>query len=261
MSDKLFDLEMTAAGEWSASGKPRFNNPDGSQFGGYVSGLLLAAILQEPGKRGTPVAMTGVFMTRVAIAPLKVRTAKLRAGNSLEFWQAEIVQEQKLCAQATITLAQRPQGGPSFGWIEMPKLANPESLPSTEYIAGTPGWTQSFDRRIAKGRPLEKSDGHSLIWATEFDDHPVDYPRLAMFADMFPPRTYYGTGERRGSATVSFSTYFHASDEEVAKVGHDYILLEGRGRRGSHGVCDLTAAIWRRDGLLLATTEQLCWFR
>jgi hypothetical protein len=36
--------------------------------------------------------------------------------------------------------------------------------------------------------------------------------------------------------------------------------MYGRGRRGSGGVCDLTAEIWRRDGLLLATTEQMWWF-
>ena len=135
--------------------------------------------------------------------------------------------------QATITLAQRPQSGPSFGWIEMPKVADPESLPRAR-IAGASGASaiyDSTDRRGVRGLPPEKpEDGISWIWTKVGDNHPIDYPRLAMVADMCAPRAFYGTEKLSGSSTVSFSTYFHASEEEVARSGDVYLLLEGRGR-------------------------------
>ena len=44
-------------------------------------------------------------------------------------------------------------------------------------------------------------------------------------------------------------------------VGADFVLQQAHGRRGADGVCDLSASLWRRDGVLLATTEQLVWFK
>jgi acyl-CoA thioesterase len=257
----LFDLAPSGPNEWRAAGTDRFAQPNGSQFGGYVSGLMMAAILAEPERRGAPVSMTGSFLYRVTKGPLTIRTKNLRTGGSLAFWQAEIVQDGKLCAQSTITLALRPEAGPNFGWVEMPSASTPEQIPSEPPIQGAPGWREVFDQRWFKGWPLSQGDSHSLCWAKEVGDNAVGYPELALFADMFPPRVFLATGNRWASSTISFSTYFHANAEEVGATGADYILLEGRGRRGSYGTCDVTAALWRRDGLLLATTEQLCWFR
>jgi acyl-CoA thioesterase len=260
-SAPVFEIAPAGSNEWSAAGTDRFAQPNGSQFGGYVSGLMMAAILSEPDRRGAPVAMTGSFLYRVTKGPFAIRTTNLRTGGSLAFWQAEIVQDGKLCAQSTITLAQRPTGSPNFGWLEMPDVTLPEKIPDEPPPQGAPGWRSTFDQRWVKGWPLINGDHHSLCWSKEVGDVAVDYPQLTLFADMFPPRVFAATGERFAASTISFSTYFHASADEVAGTGADFILLEGRGRRGSYGTCDVTAALWRRDGLLLATTEQLCWFR
>jgi acyl-CoA thioesterase len=95
----------------------------------------------------------------------------------------------------------------------------------------------------------------------EDDGEPVDHARLSMFADLFPPRVYYGLPGMRPTATVTLSIYFHATAEEIAAIGPDFVLQHATGRSGSAGIADLTGSLWRRDGLLLATTEQLCWFR
>jgi len=262
MAEELFELAMTAPGVWSASGKERFQQPNGSQFGGYVSGLMVSATLGEPTKRGMPIAMTGAFMSRVQVGPLQIHTTRLRSGSTLEFWQAAIFQNDALCAQATITLAQRPESSPDFGWIAMPEAPPPETLARDVYEPPAPPTLNTFDNRSVRAGPgLRPKDGVSVCWTKDDNGAPMDYPRLAMFADKFGPRAMFATGRHVASSTVSFSTYFHASESEVAGIGTEYILQEGRGRRGSHGTCDLTAAMWRRDGLLLATTEQLCWFR
>jgi hypothetical protein len=89
----------------------------------------------------------------------------------------------------------------------------------------------------------------------------LDHAVLTMIADMFPPRASLAAGAPPNSSTISNSVYFHATEEEIAEVGDDFVLMHGRGRQGGGGVCDLTAEIWRRDGKLLVTTEQLWWFR
>jgi acyl-CoA thioesterase len=44
-------------------------------------------------------------------------------------------------------------------------------------------------------------------------------------------------------------------------VGDDYVLNEATGTRGEHSTSGQQARLWSRDGALLATTEQLCWYR
>jgi hypothetical protein len=47
----------------------------------------------------------------------------------------------------------------------------------------------------------------------------------------------------------------------LAAVGTDYILNQPPGTRGEQSPSALQARLWRRDGVLLATSEQLCWYR
>ena len=57
------------------------------------------------------------------------------------------------------------------------------------------------------------------------------------------------------------SVYFHATADEIAAVGDDYILNEATGTRAEHSTSGQQANLWRSDGTLLITTEQLCWYR
>jgi acyl-CoA thioesterase len=259
MPHEFFEVTPVGEGRWSASGKDRFAEHKGAQFGGYVMGLLMTAVLNEASRRGEPIAMTCTFLSRVVNAPLTIATKRLRQGSALEFWAAEIVQgeSEAPCVQATITLAERP-ATPRFAWTEMPAAAAPESIARSTQ---GPPMVVSFDQRPVRGFPPFGKDGVSVNWLREDDGRPVDHARLVMFADMFAPRAFYGTGEIRASSTVSCSIYFYASAAEVAAIGADYVLQQGYGRRGADGVCDLSAALWRRDGLLLATSEQLAWFK
>ena len=44
-------------------------------------------------------------------------------------------------------------------------------------------------------------------------------------------------------------------------MGDDYILVECEGRVGGGGASDERSSYWTRDGKLLATSEQLAWYR
>jgi acyl-CoA thioesterase len=57
------------------------------------------------------------------------------------------------------------------------------------------------------------------------------------------------------------SVYFHADDDELVAVGTDLILNESVGTRGVRSTAGQQSRLWSRSGQLLATTEQLCWYR
>ena len=63
------------------------------------------------------------------------------------------------------------------------------------------------------------------------------------------------------TTTLSLTAYLHATVEELAEVGDDFILVECEGRVGGGGASDERSSYWRRDGKLLATSEQLAWYR
>ena len=54
---------------------------------------------------------------------------------------------------------------------------------------------------------------------------------------------------------------FDTPDAEIAAVGDDYILSEVAGVRAEGSTSGLTMRLWSRSGALLATSEQLCWFK
>ena len=82
-----------------------------------------------------------------------------------------------------------------------------------------------------------------------------------MITDNSAPRAFYALGPTVMTTTLSLTVYLHATAEEVAAVGDDYILVECEGRVGGRGASDERSSYWRRDGKLLATSEQLAWYR
>ena len=92
-------------------------------------------------------------------------------------------------------------------------------------------------------------------------DRRLDHIQLAYLADQYAPRSFFWGVGLRPSATITMSVYFHATDDELAEAGTDYILNEASGTRGSHATSGQQARLWSRTGALLATTEQLAWYR
>jgi acyl-CoA thioesterase len=63
------------------------------------------------------------------------------------------------------------------------------------------------------------------------------------------------------TTTLTLTVYLHATAAEVAEVGNDFVLVEYEGRVGGGGASDERSSYWTRDGKLLATSEQLAWYR
>jgi acyl-CoA thioesterase len=141
--------------------------------------------------------------------------------------------------------------------LQMPDAPDPARL---ERIYAPPPQGLQSDIRQVTGE-YDSGDTRGLIWVRDASGRPLDHLLLAYLADQYAPRSFFWGGGPSPSATISMSVYFHATDDELAAVGDDYILNEATGTRGEHSTSGQQARLWSRDGALLATTEQLCWYR
>jgi acyl-CoA thioesterase len=82
-----------------------------------------------------------------------------------------------------------------------------------------------------------------------------------MVTDNSPPRVMYALGHSVMSTTLSLTTYLHATEQDLARIGEDFILIECDGQVGNDGASDERSNYWSRDGRLLATSVQLAWYR
>jgi hypothetical protein len=163
---------------------------------------------------------------------------------------------------AIVTLARRPPT-PPFAFAVMPQAPAPESLPAppAPSEAMRHYGAASFDRRSMEGfPPTPGTDSRSLAWVRSMRG-PFDKALLGMVTDNSAPSAMYALGPTIRTTTLTLTCYLHATAEELAELGDDFILVECEGRVGGGGASDERSSYWSRSGKLLATSEQLAWYR
>lgn len=217
----------------------------------------------EPHAFGEALSLTLTYAAGLPAGDLDVRTRRLRQGGSIGVWEVEILPagSDQVGAHAIVTLARRPST-PRFAFATMPAAPDPESLPSPDLgLASQHYGASAFDRRTLEGFPPKPGDSsRSLAWVRSRRG-PLDKALLGMITDNSAPRAMYALGPTIMTTTLSLTAYLHATVEELAEVSDDFILVECEGRVGGGGASDERSSYWRRDGKLLATSEQLAWYR
>ncbi len=254
-------LTPLAPGRWTSLAGPEWSNPGGGLWGGYAIGLCIRVLESEPEALGEALSLTLTYAEGLPSGELEVRTRRIRQGGSVGVWEVELLPAgtDRVGVHGIVTMARRPKT-PDFAFAKMPDAPDPESLPSPEmpnshYGAG------AFERRPVEGFPPTPSgDSRSLTWARSRRG-PLDKALLGMMTDNSAPRAMYALGPAVMTTTLSLTAYLHATVEELAEVGDDFILVECEGRVGGGGASDERSSYWRRDGKLLATSEQLAWYR
>ncbi len=259
----LFDLIAQGPGRWSTLAGPEWKNPSGPLWGGYPIGLCLNVITAEPEARGEPLSITLTYVTGLREGEIEIRTRRLRQGGSVGAWDVDLrnAGTEEIGVHAIVTLATRPNT-PAFLFAKMPNAPAPETLP----IPVSPGGNrhfgaQAFERRTAEVFPIQQAaSSYSTAWVRPRLG-PWNKAMLGMLTDNSPPRAFYALGRSVMTTTLSLTVYLHATAREVADAGDDYLLVEYEGRVGGGGASDERSTYWRRDGKLLATSEQLVWYR
>jgi acyl-CoA thioesterase len=259
--DDAVRLEPAGANRWRAHADPDHESING-MFGGWTSAVLLAGMTASAPSGMRPSALTVNFLSVVAPGSDPVlHVEHLGGSRSIDHWRADLRSGdgEVLLATATAVLTARRPTEAHDQWTR-PDAAAPETLDEF-HPPGTQG--QQTDLRLLSGRPESygKGDTRTSAWVRLVSGRPLDHLQLAYLADQFAPRSFYWGVGLRPSATLTMSVYFHATDEELAEVGSSYILNEATGTRGTHATSGQQARVWSPTGPLLATTEQLAWYR
>ena len=219
----------------------------------------------EPEAVGEALSLTLTYAAGLPSGELDIRTRRLRQGGSIGVWEVELLPagSDQVGVHAIVTMARRPST-PDFAFAKMPDAPDPESLPAPETpdeaLRGTTAHRRSSGARWRAFRPSRPETSRSLAWVRSRRG-PMDKALLGMITDNSAPRAMYALGPTIMTTTLSLTAYLHATVEEIAEVGDDFILVECEGRVGGGGASDERSSYWRRDGKLLATSEQLAWYR
>jgi acyl-CoA thioesterase len=238
-------------------------------FGGVTAAALLNAVMLHEKRIGTPVAMTVNYCAPVAKGDFTVTVREVRTNRSTQHWYIELSQPAEgVSVTATAVFAARRETWSHFPG-EMPKAAPPESLLKLP-TRGLMEWMQYYDFRFAKNmpvppRPVPADDdlGSPLshVWMKMQPERLLDFLSLMAISDTFFGRIFHVRKSMIRIGTISMTTYFHVDAEEIAAVGSGFLFGTADANVFNKGYSDQVAAMWSREGKMLATSHQLTYFR
>lgn len=260
--DSALALDLIDADVRRGATHPEWANMVGP-FGGITAAAMVRAIDTHPDRIGEPLALTLNYAAPVADGAFDLSLRVVRTNRTNQHWNVELRQDGETKATATAVFATVRET-----WADTE--ARPPGAPPPEEVA--PGslarvirWAQLYDMRFVEGpmpgagaQPSPSST--TTLWVRDKAQRPVDYPALTALCDVFYPRVYL----RRGVApagTISLTTYFLADRRQLDAVGGDFVLATAHANHFSGGYFDQSAKVWSRDGVLLATTHQIVYFK
>jgi acyl-CoA thioesterase len=259
--DRALGIEQSGTGAWRAVADPNYESLNG-MFGGWTAALALRAVMDSAPQETKPSVLNVNFISKIDPGvSVIVKTRHTGGSRAIGHWMAELMSEDEgtTFAIASVVLASRRS---SDGHVDVaaPRAPDPDSLELVFPAPGTAGERCAM-RPIEGFPPYDRSTTYSTAWVKETSGRPVDHLQLAFLSDFRPPRSFFWSGGPRPSATLALCVYFHATDEEVADLGDDYLLSEAFGIRGEQSTSEEHLRLWSPAGALLSSSFQMAWYR
>jgi acyl-CoA thioesterase len=234
-------------------------------FGGWIAGVLVRAVLEDPRHIGDPLTLSVNFAGPMDEGPFAVRVRELRHNRSTTFWSAELVQArdgvESLCAFATLVTARRRET-PAFRDVHPPVVPLPEDLPSFSTTGSKLAFLERLDMRyVTNPFSTENLDEDRIAWTKIRDAGVLDFETLTALCDTGLPQIFTRLKKRVPISSITMNVFFHGGKDDLAQVGEDFVLSVARMRIATSGFFDATTTMWSRSGALLATTEQVIYFK
>ena len=253
---------------WAGQTHPGYANMVGP-YGGITAGQMLASVLQHPLLLGTPVALTVNYAAAVAYGDFVIRTRPVRTSRSTQHWlvlmlQADDTGKLQEVSTATVMTAARRE---TYSSVDkpMPQVTPVDQL-STRRVKNPMEWLNRYDQRMVDGDfhgswDGSEHDSQSTVWMRDEPARPLDFIGLTGLADVFYPRIWRRRALRVPAGTVSMTVYYHADPAKLAQTGTAHVLGRAVMQTAFNGYCDQAAVLWAPDGEVLATTQQLVYYK
>ena len=239
-----------------------------SPFGGVSAATALRAVLEHPERQGDPLALTVNFCAPIARGEFTVRVRRRRANRSSQHWSVEFTQGESTEAvlTASIVTAVRRETW-SHAVARAPRLPAWESVAPLDTGAKL-SWVAQYEFRFVEGKlapteatPEPPRSPRSALWIRDAVPRPLDFLSLAAMSDAFFGRIFQVIGRIPPFGTVSMTTYFHASGEELAAHGSAPLAGVADAKVFHRSFCDQSVELYGNGGQLLATSTQVAYFR
>lgn len=237
-------------------------------FGGITAATMLRAIAEHSQRDGDPLSLTVNYCAPIAAGPFDLDVRLIKANRSTQHWSVELTQQGgETAAFATAVFAVRR---PS--WSHRP-ISRPEATPfedTKRYPKSSlkMTWVHQYDFRFVEGQPLfgvaaqdKLASPFSKLWIGDTVPRRLDALSLVSMSDAFFARIFHVRNELVPFGTVSLTTYFHADAEDLIAEDASHVLavVDASVFHKSYG--DQTGELWSPDGRLLATTQQIAYFK
>lgn len=234
-------------------------------FGGITAATMLAAILQHPDKHGDPLSLTLNYAGPVAEGEFQIEVRPARTNRSNQHWWLEMRQGDQVVTTATAITGLRRET-----WSETetgpPGVPAPEEVPAATSDRGV-RWVDNYDMRFVDGGWDQVVNGEgsqestTTMWIRDSPARDLDYLALTCMGDSFFPRSFLRLGRPVPAGTVTLTIHYLATADEIAAQGTDFVLGSVHSHRFHGNYHDESARLWSRDGTLLATSNQLMYFK
>jgi len=279
MSTHVFD-EAVRLHPLADDGRQRGHTHPGYQnmvgpYGGITAAVLMQAVLNHPRLLGEPIAITVNFAGPVAEGPFIVDAQPVRTNNTTQHWvvtqtpaEADgLPRAGPPSTTATVVTAARRRTW-SASDAPLPEGPGPAACAPSDRgaQAGAPAWLSRYEMRPITGAlPVawdeQEAEPLTRMWVRDTPPRPLDFASLTALADTFFPLVWLRRARRTAVGTVSMSVYFHADTPQLAASGTQYLLAQARGQAFRHGFFDHSGQLWNEQGMLLATTHQIVYYK
>ena len=237
-------------------------------LGGITAATMLRAIVEHPQRDGDVLSLTVNYCAPIAAGPFDLDVRLIKANRSTQHWSVELTQQAgETAAFATAVFAVRR---PS--WSHRPVPA-PDATPFAETrrypkSGFKMSWVRQYDFRFVEGpllldvaAPGELSSPFSKVWVGDTTPRRLDALSLTSMSDAFFGRLFHVRHQLTPFGTVSLTTYFHVDAEDLIAEDASQVLAVVDASVFHKSYCDQTAALWSPGGKLLATSQQIAYFK
>lgn len=272
--DKAMILQPQPDGSFAGHTASDYQNMVGP-YGGVTAAVMLRAVLNHPEVLGQPVSATVNFAGPVEAGPFRIRATPLRTNRSTQHWM--VVQEQtdatgqtRISTTATVvTGLRRPQawcGSDLPAPVFPPPDPEGEKLQISRALSGSVWFDRYSFTSVSGDCPTEwdgqeSPDGITRLWVRDNPPRALDYCSLQCMCDVFFPRVLMRRRKFVPVGTVSMTTYFHADEALLAETADSHIQAQATGHEYRDGFSDHSAVFWNAQGHVLATTNQVVYYK